>query len=275
MLAFRPLALVAALLLASPPSAIAQQTFPPPALPPQLSATRALGTVLVNGHLDDADWSRAAIAGGFVQAEPRQGEPATEQTEVRILFDERYLYVGVVCIDSQGDGSLRVRDLRRDFDDTTDDFFGVAIDGVRDGRSAMVFRVNPRGALRDQQNVDGGLSDVDFDAVWTARTSRKERGWTAEIAIPWDTLRYRTDSDRWNINFQRMNRRKNENSGWSPWPRVMLPFRMDYAGVPTGVEPPPSRNLRLQPDVAPPPPRLARTCSASNHAWRQTRAYSW
>jgi hypothetical protein len=224
--------------------------FPPPSVPPQLAATRAQGSIDVDGSLEETDWARAAVAASFVQAEPSQGEPASEPTEVRVLFDDHHLYVGVMCRDSMGADSLRVRDLRRDFDDTTDDFFGIAIDGVRDGRSAMVFRVNPRGALRDQQNVDGGLADVDFDAVWMARTSRNATGWTAEIAIPWETLRYRSGSHTWNINFQRVSRRKNESSGWSPWPRVMQPFRMDYAGRLTGIEPPPpSRNLRIQPYV--------------------------
>jgi hypothetical protein len=241
----------AAVLLACARAAQAQPAFPPPEARPQLVATRAQQAIVVDGTLDEEDWSRAAVAGGFVQAEPRQGEAATESTEVRVLFDDRHLYVGAVCSDSSGDGDLRVRDLRRDFDDTTDDFFGIAIDGVRDGRSAVVFRVNPRGALRDQQNVDGGLSDVEFDAVWTARTSRDARGWTAEIAIPWDTLRYRSGGGSWNVNFQRVSRRKNESSGWSPWPRVVLPFRMDYAGVLTGITPPPpGRNLRLQPYLA-------------------------
>lgn len=87
---------------------------------------------------------------------------------MRVLFDDRSLYIGIVAVDSQGARDLRVRDLRRDFDDTIDDYVGVAIDGVQDGRSAMVFRVNSRGALGDQQTVDGGLADVDFDAVWTA-----------------------------------------------------------------------------------------------------------
>lgn len=226
----------------------AQQAFPPPERRLEIAALRAAGAISVDGVLDEADWQRAPVATDFVQAEPRQGEPATEATEVRVLFDDRHLYVGVVCVDSRGASDLRVRDLRRDFDDTTDDFFGIAIDGVQDGRSAVVFRVNPRGALRDQQTVDGGLADVDFDAVWFARTARTERGWTAELAIPWDTLRYRAGGSRWNVNFQRLSRRKNESSGWSPWPRVMPPFRMDYAGVLTGLEPPPpGRNLRIQP----------------------------
>ena len=226
----------------------AQPAFPPPKNPLHLVATRAAGPIVVDGRLDEGDWARAEVAGRFVQAEPRQGDPATEPTEVRVLFDASYLYIGVVCIDSHGAGDLRVRDLRRDFDDTFDDYFGIAIDGVQDGRSATVFRVNPRGALRDQQTVDGGLADVDFDAVWTARTTRGDRGWIAEIAIPWQTLRYRAGADTWNINFHRVNRRLNESSGWSPWPRVMEPFRMDYSGRLTSVvPPPPGRNLRLQP----------------------------
>jgi hypothetical protein len=202
----------------------------------------------IDGVLDDMAWGDAHVAAGFIQAEPAQGQPAVDPTEVRVLFDDNYLYFAVTCMDVRGEGDLRVRDMRRDFDDTTDDFVGIAIDGVRDGRSALVFRVNPRGALRDQQTVDGGLVDLEFDAVWEARTSRNERGWNAEIAIPWRTLRYRRDATSWGINFQRVNRRTNENSGWSPWPRMVTPFRMDYAGRLTGLEPPPpGRNLRVQP----------------------------
>jgi len=247
----RALTVAAAVLLAATAAhAQAPPAFPPPTVPLELRAIRTDAPPAIDGRLDEPMWTRAPLASAFVQAEPRQGDAATEATEVRVVFDANFLYVGVVCHDSTGDTELRVRDLRRDFDDTTDDFFGIAIDGVQDGRSAIVFRVNPRGALRDQQTVDGGLADVDFDAVWTARTARDTRGWSAELAIPWETLRYREGHGTWNVNFQRMHRRKNESSGWSPWPRVMQPFRMDYAGRLTGLEPPPpGRNLRLQPYV--------------------------
>jgi hypothetical protein len=232
----------------APVAAAAQEVFAPSPDPRRVTATRVQnGAVRVDGVLDEAAWT-TAVASGFIQAEPQQGEPATEPTDVRVVFDDRYLYIGAICFDSHGPGDLRVRDLRRDFDETTDDFFGVAIDGVRDGRSALVFRVNPSGALRDQQTIDGAPVDVDFDAVWTARTSRRPDGWTVEMAIPWETLRYRPGVTMWGINFQRVNRRTNENSGWSPWPRVATPFRMDYAGLLAGIEPPPpSRNMRLLP----------------------------
>ena len=204
--------------------------------------------IRVDGLLDEPDWQRAGRTDAFVQIEPQEGAAATEPTIVHVLFDRTHLYLGVICRDSRGASDLRVRDLRRDFDDTTDDFFGVAIDGVRDRRSALVFRVDARGALRDQATIDGGLSDPDFDAVWSARTTRSEEGWIAEIAIPWRTLRYRAGDAEWGINFQRVIRRKNENVGWSPWPGAGVPYRMDVAGLLTGiVAPPPSRNLRLQP----------------------------
>jgi hypothetical protein len=204
---------------------------------PVISAVPATSAIDVDGRLDDPDWHRVLPITSFTQVEPIEGRPASERTEVRVVFDDRYLYFGVVCHDSGGD--LRVRDLRRDFDDTTDDFFGISIDGVGDGRSALVFRVNARGALRDQQTVDGGLADVDFDAVWIARTARQDDGWTAEVAIPWQSLRYRIGQEAWSLNFQRVIRRKNENVGWSPWPRALQPFRMDYAGRLTGLQPPP------------------------------------
>jgi len=234
--------------LAGVASAAAQAVFPPPAEPLRLQARRIAEPPRIDGVLDEAAWAEAEVARDFVQAEPRQGERAGDQTEVRVLFDGDNLYVGAICFDSRGADDLRVRDLRRDFDETTDDFFGVAIDGVRDGRSALVFRVNPGGGLRDQQTIDGAPVDVEFDAVWTARTARTDRGWTVEIAIPWQTLRYRLGGTSWGINFQRVTRGTNENSGWSPWPRVATPFRMDYAGLVTGIEPPPpSRNLRVLP----------------------------
>jgi hypothetical protein len=237
-------------LLPSAAAADAQEVFAPRLDPLRLPATPAQQAIRLDGVLDETAWMTATVATGFVQAEPEQGEPAVEQTEVRVLFDDRHLYIGAICFDSHGVGDLRVRDLRRDFDETTDDFFGMAIDGVGDGRSALVFRVNPAGALRDQQTIDGAPVDVDFDVVWSARTSRRPDGWTVEIAIPWQTLRYRAGLTTWGINFQRVNRRTNENSGWSPWPRVATPFRMDYAGMLTGIEPPArARNIRLLPYI--------------------------
>lgn len=227
----------------------AQAVFPPPERPPVVEAVRAGdGAVTIDGRLDEAAWQRAAPAENFVQAEPRQGAPASMGTEVRVLFDEQHLYVGVFCRDTTGREGLRVPDLQRDFDYFQHDLFGVSLDPFRDGRNSVAFQVNPRGAQRDLQVLDGSIFNRDWDAVWKVRTTVSDSGWTAEIALPWSTLRYPRGGGSWGINFVRTLRRAGEISGWSAWPRVYTPYQMAYAGRLEGVEPPPPQaNLQVKP----------------------------
>lgn len=155
-----------------------------------LRALRASGPLLLDGRLDEADWTRARPVRGFRQSNPDQGEPARQDTEVRVLFDERYLYIGALVRDTLGGAGLRVPDLRRDFSFSTHDQFGVVIDPIGDGRNSMVFATNPLGVQRDQQVTDGTQMDLEWDGLWRVRTELTDSGWTAEMAIPWTTLRY-------------------------------------------------------------------------------------
>jgi hypothetical protein len=243
----RPVVLAAAMVLWAR-GARAQGAFPPQEDPPRLQARRATGPVVVDGRLDEADWAMAPSADRFRQIEPDQGSPASFDTEVRVLYDAENLYVSARCHDSEGAAGVRVRNLRRDFDFSTDDVFGVSFDTFRDGQNAMVFQTNPWGARRDQEVLDSDLQDVEWDAAWRVRAQRDSAGWTAEMAIPWRTLRYPPHAREWGVNFVRVIRRLNETTGWSPWPRAYTPYRMTYAGLLVGLEPPaPSTNLRLQP----------------------------
>ncbi len=231
-------------------SAQAQEVFPTPDTPLTIRAARVQATIHLDGDLSETDWQRVVPVRGFRQAEPQQGNPATFDTEVRILYDDKNLYVGAICYDTTGIPGVRVRDLRRDFDYFQNDLFGISLDPFRDGRSAIVFQVNPHGGQRDIQVIDGNIYNRDWDAVWDGRTTVTDRGWVVEVAIPWHTLRYPETmaATQWGINFVRNIRRHNEITGWSPWPRVYSPYRMDYAGVLEGIEPPPpSTNLRVQP----------------------------
>jgi hypothetical protein len=228
-------------------AAAAQESFPPPPEPRRLQAIRASGPITLDGRLDEPDWASAAAA-GFRQIEPRQGEPATFDTEVSVVFDAENLYVGARCRDALGPAAVRVRNLRRDFDFGTDDVFGVSFDTFRDGHNAMVFETNPWGGRRDHEVLDNDLQDLQWDAAWRVRTERNGDGWTVEMAIPWHTLRYPPRAGEWGVNFVRVIRRLNETTGWSPWPRAYNPYRMSYAGVLSGLEPPPpATNVRLQP----------------------------
>ncbi|MCY3615303.1 MAG: DUF5916 domain-containing protein [Bacteroidetes bacterium] len=239
-----------ALALITAGSAQAQDVSPTPEVPLTIRAARVQATILLDGDLSETDWQRAVPARGFRQVEPQQGNAATLDTEVRILYDDRNLYVGAICYDTAGASGVRVRDLRRDFDYFQNDLFGISLDPFLDGRSAIVFQVNPAGGQRDIQVIDGNIYNRDWDAVWDVRTMVTDQGWAVEMVIPWYTLRYpeATTATQWGINFVRNIRRHNEITGWSLWPRAYSPYRMDYAGVLEGIEPPPpSTNLRVQP----------------------------
>ena len=209
----------------------AQDVFPPPENPPVLEASRTDSELRIDGHLDEADWEKALPVSGFTQEEPEQGAAPSFDTEVRVLFDDKNLYIAAICFDSEGSDGIRVQDLRRDFDFFENDVFGVSLDPFNDGRNAIIFQVNPYGVLRDLQVTDGNDFNIDWDATYEARTTIKEDRWIAEIAIPWNVLRYSQEQNTWGINFVRGIRRLGEFSGWSLWPRVFTPYRMDYAGI--------------------------------------------
>jgi hypothetical protein len=258
------------LLLLNAAHAWGQEVFAPPAQKRRAAATATATAPAIDGLLNEAAWRTAAPLNSFIQRDPVQGVPANFATEVRFLYDDKYLYLASVCHDTIGRRQLRAPDMRRDFFPPDHDYLLIAIDGFRDERNAMAFVVNPYGAQRDVLIFDDKLADADWDGLWRVRTQRGDSGWVAEIAIPWQTLRYApktaTDADyAWGLNIGRMRRASYELSTWAPVPRALSPGRMDYAGLLTGLNPPPpGLNLRLQPYA------LASTDRAADGS-RQTR----
>jgi hypothetical protein len=120
-----------------------------------------------------------------------------------VLFDEISLYVGAFCIENDSTSAIRVQDLRRDFDPANNDLFGVVLDLFFDRRHCVSFQVNRLGAQRDLQVFDGQVQDESYDVVWMAHVSECANGWTAEIAIPWRSLRYPSDAESFGVNFIR------------------------------------------------------------------------
>jgi hypothetical protein len=240
------------------------EIFAPPTTRKELRAVRTRERITLDGNLSEASWNLAPVASGFVQAEPNQGAAATFDTEVRVVFDDAHIYIAAFCRDTSGAAGVRVQNLQRDFSFDDNDIFGVAIDAFRSERNCLAFQVNPYGALRDLQTFDDAFFDRDWDAVWQARTQITDSGWTVEMMIPWETLRYpevassgvgsdggagsKDSSGVWGLNIMRNIRRLNQITGWAPWPRAFTTYRMTYAGLLTGLEPPPPRaNVRVQP----------------------------
>lgn len=253
---FSPKRLVLAFLLVGALPAFAQQdatVFPPDSIKKEAKATKITRHLRVDGRLDEAEWALAQPISRFVQVEPFQQQPASHDTEVRLLYNHDYLYIAARLRDSLGRRALRVPNLRRDFDYGGSDQFGVALDGFHDQRNAMAFMTNPYGSQRDLLCFDDAIFDVDWDARWRVRTTRTDSGWVAEIALPWKTLRYARfapgdTAQTWGINFYRNRRATNELTVWAPVPRAFSPVRMNYAGQLTGLQPPPPRpNVQAMP----------------------------
>ncbi len=193
--------------------------------------------IVIDGNLDELAWSLVEPATDFVQTNPVQGAPATERTEVRLLYDDDNLYVGIYCFDSAGEQGIVVNDVTRDYESFENDHFALVLDTFDDDRNGFLFATNPKGAKRDAQTTgDGSNINFDWDGIWHVKTKTNERGWQVEMAIPFKTLRFREgDNQTWGVNFNRRIRRKNEVAHWSLVPRHYRMNRVSQAGTLEGL----------------------------------------
>ncbi len=220
---------------------------------PEYHAVRTTSRIDVDGRAAEPAWAQAVPITEFIQAQPNTGEPATERTVVRLLYDDSRLYISAVCYDSDPH-ALVIKTIERDYPGVLSedmDAFGVSFDTFLDRRNSFLFFVNPRGGIKDGQTFNDGTSrDYGWDGIVDVKTTVHDSGWTVELAIPWTTLRF--DPTRpvqsWGANFSRRIRRKNEVSYWAPLARRDRIFLMSQAGtlhdlphVPT------SRNIWLKP----------------------------
>ena len=211
----------------------------------------------IDGRLTDEAWSLAPAQGNFIQREPAYGSPATEQTEFRILYDARTLYIGVWVWDTTP-GGIMGSEMKRDAGLNKGDQLKITIDTFHDHRNAFYFSTNPLGAYKDANTVENGRTiNYDWNAVWDNKTSIDDKGWYVEIAIPLSQLRFRTSigESEWGLNLCRILFRRNEESYWVPFPREWGPSgfaRVSNAGVLQGLRDLRSRRrLELVPYVLP------------------------
>ncbi|MEX2530081.1 MAG: DUF5916 domain-containing protein [Gemmatimonadota bacterium] len=235
---------------------------------PQARALQVATPPTIDGRLDDPVWQQAEPIGDFIQRIPVDGAPASEPTEVRILYDDEALYVGVWLWDSEPsrvvDGPA-IRDSRLDDSDAVVMIF----DTYHDGQNGFVFGTNPSGIEYDgqvtnegrgggfgmgiggrQQGGAGGGFNLNWDGSWDVSTSRDSRGWYAEFRIPFSTLRYADGADaNWGLNVMRRIRRHNEENYWAPVDRQYSLHRVSQAGVLVGLNAPARRQVTLTPYV--------------------------
>jgi hypothetical protein len=202
---------------------------------------------VLDGYLEEEVWGRGGLIDALVQQEPVEGAPATERTEIHMLYDAQTLYVGVRAWDS---GRPVATEMRRDSDQIlAEDNIQIILDTFKDSRSGYMFVTNPLGAQFDQQIFNEGegattalslpTSNInkDWDGVWYTAARIVDDGWIAEIAIPMVTLRFPASSTQeWGMNLLRNIGRKNEQVFWAPITKEFSIYRVSMAGTLEGME---------------------------------------
>ena len=233
---------------------------PPPPLPPEtiardaagrvtMRATRLTEPLTIDGLLDERVYEAVRPASGFIQVEPLEGTPATERTEIWVLFDDERVYITARCWDSAPESQWVANDMRRDSSNVVQgEILGFLLDTFYDRRSGNAFTVNPIGGRMDGQVTDEQRYNGDWNPVWDLATGRFDGGWTVEAAIPFKSLRYRPGrSQIWGFNAERVVKWKNEISTLTPpAARGMAAMQqVSLAGTLVGLEAP-ERRLSLE-----------------------------
>ena len=177
---------------------------------PTVRGSPATASIQIDGRLDEPDWERAEPASSFRQIDPDEGKPASERTEVRVLFDGEALYIGAVMFDSDP-SAIVSRLARRDNATTDSDWFEVFLDSYHDHLTAFEFGITPAGSILDASIGADGNGDLSWDPVWESQARIDSRGWVVEIRIPLSQLRYSEQADAvWGVQFTRKILRKQE-----------------------------------------------------------------
>ena len=197
-------------------TAVLATATPAGAAAPTLSAGSTDQEIDLDGSLDEPAWQQAGTIQDLTQQDPHPGEPTEFTTEVRVLMDETTIYIGFVCHDPDP-SRIAIHTMQRDGNMSGDDTVEVVFDPIADGRRGYIFRINAAAARLDGLVSGAESMSTDWDGIWDAATQRTPGGWTAEIRIPAQTLRFKWGQDQWGFNVERY------------VPRTLTTFR--WAGI--------------------------------------------
>lgn len=191
----------------------------------------------IDGYLDDAVWQTAPVATNFVENSPNPGRPASQKTEVKVVYTTQGIYIGARLYDTAPDSILRQLSVRDALNSVNADMFAVNIDGMYTQQTDFTFMVTAAGV-----QIDANAGDEIWDAVWNSAVQIDELGWVVEMDIPYSQLRFpKSEVQTWGINFRRNIRRTRQNLFWSPVDPLQ-PNEVQQQGLLTGIE-------RIQPPV--------------------------
>jgi hypothetical protein len=220
--------------------------------PPRVYQTvRLVGEApAIDGRLDDAAWTQGEWAGNYLQNLPTEGAPPSQPTELKILWDERHVYVAIRAYDDPAKVH-RYPGRRDDFDNYAGDIVGVCFDSYNDKRTGFEFDLTAGGSKIDLILGNGDSEwDTTWDAVWDGEVAHDDKGWTAEFRIPLSQLRYGPQDEQvWGMHAWRWIARNKEEDQWQLIPRQHT-GRMHQLGELRGIHGlPRSRHIELLPHV--------------------------
>jgi len=198
----------------------------------------------IDGELDDKIWEDAEKIDNFYQNFPFDTSYALSRTEVQMSFDDNFLYLSFTCYDDL-EGDYIVQSLRRDFDGGSNDFVTMYLNPFGDGTNGFTFGITPLGVVREALIFNGDNIDNTWDNRWVGAAKVHQGKWTAEMAIPFTTLRYKAGSKQWKINFARIDRKRNELSSWVPVPRNFQLQTLSFTGNMNWSESPPKPGVNI------------------------------
>jgi len=213
------------------PAARNFQTYQPDVRPVRIDTGAA---PKIDGDLSDPAWQKATVISEFYQLEPNEGAPASERTEVRILYDENNLYFAVKAFDSNPseiNASIKARDGQLG----KDDLIRIYLDPQQSRRDGYAFEINPLGARTDAIIQNNSSFLIEWDTIWHAHSRIVADGWVTEVAIPFRSISYDAARTDWGFDFFRLIRRKSERIRWSQISRQMSSVDISRSGSMLGI----------------------------------------
>lgn len=205
--------------------------------------------IIVDGLIEESAWKEADVAKNFHMIVPLDNRPATQHSEARMTFDDKYFYFAVIFYNNKTKGPYNVESFRRDFSFVKNDNLLIAIDPFNNLTTGFSFGLNAFGAQWDGTMFNGGKVDLSWDTKWFSEVVFDEEKWVCEIAIPFSSIRYKKGQTQWGINFGRLDLKASEKSSWAPVPRQFPSVSLAYTGSIIWDSPPPSqtKNFSLIP----------------------------
>lgn len=215
----------------------------------QIEIKKTNEDIIIDGILNENTWKEAAVGKDFFMITPIDEGRARQFSEARIAFDDSFLYIAVIFFNNAIQGDYVVESLQRDFSFGKNDNFLVALDPFDNQTTGFAFGLNAYGAQWDGTMFNGRNVDLNWDTKWYSEVQFDEEKWICEIAIPFKSIRYEEGSQRWGINFSRLDLKASEKSSWAPVPRQFPSVSLAYAGALLWNTPPPpqGKNISLIP----------------------------